>query len=492
MQDPILLWNEIALEANRNSHTNGQGEQLGPTLSSRALAIVHLAMYDAYAGAVNDKKKLPRYIDCPSPKSGVSAELAVSAAAHKTLSALYPSQTPFFDAVLAKPDDEKLDEYSREAYKFGFSVAASILEDRKNDPGAASTVYKPAIGPGKHRPDPDNPTQGIYSPDYGRLSKGFGISQRFELAEPPGLDDEAYRKALVQVRGKGIKPELMGALPADIEARTPEETTIGIFWAYDGVANLGTPPRLYNQIIRKLALQRCNSVSDNARLFAFVNVAMADAGILAWEQKFKYELWRPVLGLREDQSESDPYWLPLGAPNTNRIAKNFTPPFPAYPSGHATFGAAAFHIARLFYNEGGRYSEKNIDKDTLLSGLEINSDELNGISTDNTGTVRRKIARSFPDGLWQMIIENGMSRIFLGVHWVFDAFMITEEGEPDLYKMADDGKPFGGVPLGLQIAEDIFFEGATLAPKKPKDGAPTGAMPAATQRTETFSSSFLR
>jgi Vanadium chloroperoxidase N-terminal domain len=51
MPDPILLWNKIALEADRVAHTNGRGEQTGPTLSSRALAIVHLAMYDAFAGS---------------------------------------------------------------------------------------------------------------------------------------------------------------------------------------------------------------------------------------------------------------------------------------------------------------------------------------------------------------------------------------------------------------------------------------------------------
>ena len=73
MTDPILLWNAVALEANRVSHTNGQGEQAGPPLSARALAIVHLAMYDAYAGVINDPNELPRYIaDPPSPAAGAS------------------------------------------------------------------------------------------------------------------------------------------------------------------------------------------------------------------------------------------------------------------------------------------------------------------------------------------------------------------------------------------------------------------------------------
>ena len=90
---------------------------------------------------------------------------------------------------------------------------------------------------------------------------------------------------------------------------------------------------------------------------------MGDAGILAWDQKYLHNLWRPVLGVREHDpsmgpatataaafdSDCDPSWLPLGAPASNSTDANFTPPFPAYPSGHATFGAAAFHTVRLFY-----------------------------------------------------------------------------------------------------------------------------------------------
>src|SRR6187402_1344792 len=102
MPDPILLWNEVALEANRVSHTNGQGEQAGPPLSARALAIVHLAMYDAYAGVINTPASLPRYINNPpSPGGSASPDAAVAAAAHRTLTKLFPSQTPFFDSILA-------------------------------------------------------------------------------------------------------------------------------------------------------------------------------------------------------------------------------------------------------------------------------------------------------------------------------------------------------------------------------------------------------
>jgi hypothetical protein len=505
MADPILLWNEVALEANRISHTNGQGEQVGPPLSARALAIVHLAMYDAYAG-VDTAAGLPPYISgVPGPGAGATVAAAVAAAAHTTLVSLFPSQKPFFDAMFTGAGDP-----SNAGHAFGVNVAQAILADRNQDPGAGGN-YTPSPDRGKHRPDPDNAGQGFHAPLYGAQSKGFGITARHELAPPP-LDNQEYKKALREVRGKGIAPELMGTLPNNLDRRTPDETLSGIFWAYDGAAELGTPPRFYNQIVRLIAMKRSpghpttpNSVAQNARLFAFLNVALADAGILCWDQKYIYDFWRPVVGIREhDKSmgpnptqasndispDGDPFWLPLGSPNTNRTGiKNFTPPFPSYPSGHATFGAAALHITRLFYNQGGTLSGDNLDQDALANGLGFVSDELNGISTDNRGTVRPRHLRGFPKGLWEMIEENARSRVHLGVHWVFDAFSV-KNGVPDLTKKVG-GKYVGGVPLGLQVAEDIFAYGAGKGPKKstvPPRSAPPAA--AVEERAATFSSSY--
>ncbi len=472
MNDPILLWNLVALEANRVSHTNGLNEQTGPTRSARALAIVHLAMYDAYAGT-DIPAALPRYLALPpAPPAGASIDAAVAAAAHKALSELFPGQRSFFDLMLAAADDP-----SDPGTSFGVAVAEAILADRAGDPSGDSPGYVPSSARGKHRPDPDNPGQGFHGAFYGANAKGFAVTERFELAAPPFANDE-YRNALREVRGKGIAPELMGTLPAGVAARTVDETLIGVFWAYDGVAQLGSPPRLYNQIIRLVATARANSAAANARLFAFVNVAMADAAMLAWDQKYIHDLWRPVLGIREHDTSMGPAttacendivegcdtgWLPLGGPQTNRLGKNFTPPFPAYPSGHATFGAAAFHITRLFYNEGGRLSDGTLSRDNLFDGLCFVSDELNGISTDNKGTVRPRHLRDFPGGLAQMIEENGRSRVYLGVHWVFDAFAVTADGTADITRQ-DGDKYIGGVPLGLQIAEDIFLAGGGIAP----------------------------
>jgi len=454
-----LYWNEVVNEADRTTHTTGAASEVGsrgPCGSSRAYAIVHLAMHDAYF-SINGKY-VPYLDGLPMPKPGANADSAVAAAAHATLSALYPAQKAYFDARHAAaglPGDQS----GSDGHEFGLAVATAILALRQNDPGLRDDGYASSVARMHHRQDPDNPSQRFYAPFYGARSRCFAVNTRHHLEESPQLGGADYNQALKQVRSKGIAPQLIGTLPVNLlPSRTPTETLIGIFWGYDGAKELGTPPRLYNQIVRKIADAQDNDVIANARLFAVVNAAMGDAGILAWDDKYFYDVWRPVVGIREhDPStgptgvggnvldpDADPGWLPLGAQKTNAPdEKNFTPDFPAYPSGHATFGAAAFQSVRCFYGKGEYCS------DGLVEDLEFISEELNGISVDNTGTVRPRHARNFPSGLWQMIEENGRSRVFLGVHWVFDAFAVNENDEIDLTQNV------GGVRLGLDIANDI-------------------------------------
>lgn len=469
---PILYWNAVALEANRRDFSDVPGtgkpspEQGGPTLSSRALAIVHLAMYDAHAGVVKSPD-LPRYLaNPPGPAAGANPAAAVAAAAHACLSALFPRQTPHFEAAHAAAGIAGSGIAAGEA--FGLAVAQAMLADRASDPNAGSAGHTPSPSRGRHREDPASPGQGFHAPFYGAKSRCFAVTARHELSSPPSLDSAEYKRALRQVRGNGIAPELAGTVPLLQNRRSVDEALIGLYWAYDGARELGTPPRLYNKIVREVSMAKGNTVDQDARLFALVNAAMADAGILAWDQKYIHDLWRPVVGVREHDpsmgpaaptpksnidDDCDPSWLPLGAPASNSGDRNFTPPFPAYPSGHATFGAAALHMVRLFYG----VPVGNRGPDAVYKGPFV-SEELNGVTRDNAGNVRPRHVRSFPQGLWQAIVENGMSRVYLGVHWVFDAFAVNAGGHADL------NQNVGGVPLGLKIAEDIFAAGGGKGP----------------------------
>ena len=322
-----------------------------------------------------------------------------------------------------------------------------------------------------------------------------------------------------------------GAPNANETDRKPDETVAALFWAYDGANLIGTPPRLYNQILRKLAWDKKTPgaapndpavTAEFARLFALANAAMADAGIFAWREKYYYGFWRPLSGIRQHDLETgpkestmatghehldhlaDPFWQAYGAPDTNTNNISFKPNFPAYPSGHATFGAACFQIARLFYKQRDGLTFANDEADELP--MSFVSDELNGINrdlyqpynlaqpiTDQPGLIRTRIVRRF-ESLWSMIYENAISRIYLGVHWRFDAFA-AQDGIDNLHKNNETfkapmnvkdvkyqttgagGLQIGGVPLGLGIANDIFSTGLIPTPvgqqPRPPVPAPT-------------------
>jgi hypothetical protein len=228
------------------------------------------------------------------------------------------------------------------------------------------------------------------------------------------MDSAAYATAYNEVKrlgGDGI---------TTATERTSEQTQLAIYWAYDGTPSLCAPPRLYNQITIHIAeLKHLNAI-QLGRLLALVNTAMADAGTSAWESKYYYNFWRPVTGIRESDPGTGPTgsgdgnndtigdvnFSPLGAPASNLTGANFTPPFPAYPSGHAVFGASLFQTLRRFFGTD------NIP-------FTFVSDELNGVTPGNDGIPRALAPRHF-NNFSQAEEENGQSRIYLGIHWSFD------------------------------------------------------------------------
>ncbi|MEN9865631.1 MAG: hypothetical protein RL748_1221 [Pseudomonadota bacterium] len=427
--DAILYWNKVSLDVTKvdfsssDPAVNPTPQQGGPTRTSRALAIVHLAMYDAWVGIQGGPKYLTySATEVPAVSNDLpTAQVAVATAAALTLIALFSRQKD----EIWKEHGKFVASVSSQAAQisnginYGSLVAAKMLASREGDGSEASNdAYVPNVGAGYHRADPTSPGQGFLGPLWGNV-KPFGIAQlntKVPGSPPPALNSAAYAQDYKKVMEKGRSQG---------STRTPEETTIGLFWAYDGPRNIGVPPRLYNQVIRAISKKQGVSEADNARLFAMINVAMADAGIQAWAEKYKYNIWRPVLGIREadagwgptgkgdenPKTAGDPYWMPLGAPPTNQPGKAAaTPNFPAYPSGHATFGTAAIRAA----------ANMLCLPDTFAFTLV--SEELNGESVGATG-VRARHERKLT--IASAIEENVLSRVYLGVHWEFDG----REGE---------------------------------------------------------------
>jgi hypothetical protein len=157
---------------------------------------------------------------------------------------------------------------------------------------------------------------------------------------------------------------------------------------------------------------------------------MADAAIAAWNTKYTYNFWRPVAAIRESDpgtgptglgdgnpnTHGDVKWTPLGAPmdNGNPNGPYYTPPFPAYTSGHATIGAAMFRVVGDFYH-------------TDHIAFSWMSDEYNGVTIDQYGNVRPAVTRHYAS-LSQASYENAESRIYLGIHWPWDRDQGMQQG----------------------------------------------------------------
>ncbi len=452
----VLYWNSILLECSRRDFTRGfnNAQQPGPIRTSRAMAIVHLAVHDAIAfrnnipaAAYLNKKSIPHTVGT----NNGNLDHVVAGAAVTALKAMYPRFTDYVDDSYGGP--------SNAAFNYGEEIANALLASRVGDGSEASLTASQPISPtyGQHRADPYQPGQNRLGPIWGSVRRFTGNSHK-PLGAFPGqgsadfLADATYRADFEEVRDYGAVIR---------NKRSAEQERIGVYWGYDGAMNLGVPPRLYNQIVRKFIANSALNVTRTAELFAQVNVAMADAGIDAWHWKYHYDLWRPVVGVRyESAPDSDPFWAPLGAPQTNVTGRRtLTPNFPAYPSGHATFGAALFQSLRLALGTGAGpitladvLAEEDGGADISAEHFTFVSDELDGVAGDPDGSTRQLVPisfKSFARAVW----ENSVSRIYLGVHWRFD-------GIP-----RHSNQNVGGVPLGLAIGEEahaLFNSGVSL------------------------------
>jgi membrane-associated phospholipid phosphatase len=439
----LAYWNEVALRAIAVDHTPPffaggtiAAEQPGPTRTSRVLAIVHIAIYDALNAIY---KRYPGYSgELPAFRDS-SPDAAIAQATHDTLVALYPRQSGRLDGWL-KADLARLPagRARLNGTDIGRRAASAILALRADD-GAydgeplVGEDYEVSDAPGKWRPDPVSGIRIALGAYWQRLTPFVlqSVSQ-FRPAPPPALASDAYASAFAELRllgGDGYRTPTR---------RTAEQTMIGIYWGYDGTAWIGTPPRLYNQIAVQLALRRTSDPLELARTLALVNAAIADTTMATWATKYEYDFWRPVTAIREASpgtgptglgdgnpaTRADPHWAPLGAPASNLTGPNFTPPFPAYPSGHAGLGSAMFQILRRLYGDSIAFT--------------FVSDEYNGITRDNRGKTRPRLPRGYRS-LSQAEEENGQSRIYLGIHWQFDKT--------------------GGMAIGRQVANYIVERG---------------------------------
>lgn len=413
--DIVLEWN-ATLRSVIQQNGVGPAPKADPGWSTRAIAMMNTAIYDVFQA--KQRTHQPWLIDTHAGDD-TSLAAAVNQAAYEVLSHCYASESSMllsaYDTrMTAIPDSVE----KTNGIALGSLIANACVVQRTGDGAASSIPYSPQSGPGKWRPDPFHPAQKAWGPGWGTVST-FGIpdTQSFvsALSGPPALDSAEYAAAYEQVKD-------LGAL--DSPSRTADQKEIGIFWAYDR-ANMGPPPVLFVRNLEEIAAQANNTPAENARLFAIGSVAMADAAISAWDAKFEYNLWRPVGAIQEGDTDGnaatagDVAWRPLGAPgdDPNAADDDFTPPFPAWTSGHATMGSALFKSLELFYGTNSFDAIDGLSGNQLL--YQLTSEEAGGggtryFSTFTQATDLAPGLEDSPEG------ENGMSRVYLGVHWIFD------------------------------------------------------------------------
>ena len=367
--DVVTDWNSAALDAIRTG-------RVSPPSASRALAMLHAAIYDA----VNGISRTHEIYLVPSavPRSA-SKEAAAAAAAHTVLVALFPGRAGAFDALyLAHLAAIPHGPHADAGIRWGERVGAHILQWRRSD--HADAVVAPPLGDAPGSWEPTEPGFAPYLlPQWGFVAP-FAIpnGSYFRPVGPPALTSTEYAQAYDEVKAYGAS---VGS------SRTPEQDTSALFWA-DG-AGTETPPGHWNSIARIVALQQGNTLEQNARLFALLNIAMADAAISAWDAKYAFSSWRPVTAIRNGSIDGNA--ATAGDPAWSSLIIN--PPFPEYVSGHSTFSAAAATVLAMFYGS---------DEIAFLT----TSDFLPGVT------------RHFP-GFSAAAAEAAMSRLYGGIHFRF-------------------------------------------------------------------------
>ena len=377
---------------------------VAPPIEARDGAILHTAIYDAVY-ALSDDPRSSGIAQLPDTPAKASQEAAAVGAAHTILSELFPEQQATFEAQRDRSLAEISDDPTAEdaGFNFGVEVAQAILQGRSNDgasfaqvpytPGTAAGDYKEIREPDPTKPLPENLTENglekvtALLPNWGRVIP-FAIDSTadFRPQGQPNFSSPNYARDLNEVRRKG---GLVNTDETTIE-RTKDETQIAQFWSYDRPDTF-RPPGQWNQIAQEVAIDQGNSLEDNALLFAELNVAMADAGIVAWDGKYAFEQIRPVTAIRNAEDDNnpnttaDPDWEPLIT----------TPNFPDYISGHSAFGGAAAGVLEDFFGNDVSF--------------EIPTQELPGVSREFTSmgsTSSFEVAAR----------ENADSRLYGGVH----------------------------------------------------------------------------
>ena len=364
----VIAWNRELLHIAQTP-----GAQPATVHPTRSFALLHAAIYDAVVSITRDDQP---YLVSVKASRGARPDAAAATAGHDTLAALYPTMKAALDKQLA--DELALipnGAGKQQGIQVGHEIVTRLLAARAND---GSNVVPPSFAPGNqpgaYRPTPPNfPTPAFTT--WGNVTP-FILENgaQFRPDPPPPLTSQAYADALNEVKSLGQDTST---------TRTSEQTGIGKFWA-------GPIWNTWNEIAENAALEHHTNLERTARLFAVLNLSVADSAIAMYDVKYHYQLWRPISAIRLADTDgnpatvADPTWSPLVV----------TVADPSYPAAHSTISAAAATVLTAFF---GSHDVVRVTSDVLPSA---------GVRTY--------------DSYQAAATEAGLSRIFAGQHTRID------------------------------------------------------------------------
>lgn len=398
--DVVTDWNTVYLDTVRV--VGGP-----PCPLARAAAMMHVAMFDALEAI--DCRYTPLIVKDETPDPNANRKAAIAAAAHRVLVELYPARTSEYDAALATSLGEIPDGPNKDAgIAVGVAVAEKVIASHAGDePYANDTNYVYGTGPGAYQATFPSFRSPPFSPGWGHVKPWCMLhGSQFRAARGPlGYKKIGNLIKSVKYADQYKEVNLYGKRTSTV--RTEDQTEFAWFWANDRDGTY-KPAGHLNDITQVISRDRGLNLEQNARLFAMINVAMADAGIMAWDQKFltDVDLWRPITAIRNADTDGNPLtkanknWVPL---------LDFSPPFPGYVSGHASFAGSWAATMEAFFGT---------DNVTFTA----TSDEPASAGVERTFTTFSAAG-----------YEDAESRIYLGVHFRCD----IEDGYTQGRKLAE-------------------------------------------------------
>jgi hypothetical protein len=323
---PLAGLGDVVTEWNEQANACVLEAKIYPFAGTRVMAIVHTSMFDAINSI--EGRYTPYKFKISAPP-GSSAEAAGTAAAHATLVALFPEQKAALDTAYTASLEKIAEGPGKSAgINVGEEVAARVLAWRASDGADAANTYRPPTTPGVYVSTalPVGTQWGNVTPWV--MERG----SQFHPATPPALSSAEWAADYNEIKELGAKKG---------SRRTSEQTEIARFWTITG-------PQSFDPIVRQLAAAPGRSLSQNARLFALVEIAVADSYIAIFEAKYSFNFWRPITAIRNgdidgnDATVRDPAWEPLID----------TPLHPEYPCAHCINSGAARAVLESEFGTG--------------------------------------------------------------------------------------------------------------------------------------------